>query len=59
MRVESTSRLLTLATTKHSSTNGTIYYKKGIIRKGKYSNASIFFIKLLYVSAQYNCKHKL
>jgi hypothetical protein len=29
MRVEPTIRLLPLATTKHSTTNGTIIYKKG------------------------------
>jgi hypothetical protein len=38
MRVESTTHLLPLATTKHSTNNGTIYYKREltrIIRKGK------------------------
>jgi hypothetical protein len=28
MRVEPITRLLSLATTKHSTTNGTIYYKR-------------------------------
>jgi hypothetical protein len=30
VQVEPTTRLLPLATTKHSTTNSTIYYKKGI-----------------------------
>jgi hypothetical protein len=30
MREEPTTHLLSLATTKHSTTNGTIIYKKGI-----------------------------
>jgi hypothetical protein len=45
MRVESTTRLLPLATTKHSTTNYTIYYKKGINKdnmEGNHSNASSF-----------------
>jgi hypothetical protein len=44
MQVEPTTCLLSLATTKHSTTNSTIYYKKGLTRiigKGNHSNATI------------------
>jgi hypothetical protein len=45
MRMEPITHLLLLATTKHSTTNDIIYYKRDttrIIRKGKHSNASSF-----------------
>jgi hypothetical protein len=46
MQVGPTTRLLPLARTKHSTTNGTIYYKRDtrIIRKGKH-NAATFSSK--------------
>jgi hypothetical protein len=61
MQVEPTTHLLLLATTKHTKTNGTIYYKNGLTRiiwKGNHSNATNLHSNPIR-NAQYTCKHKL
>jgi hypothetical protein len=61
MQVEPTTRLLPLATAKHSKTNGTMYFKKGLTRiiwKVNHSNATNLHSNPI-CNAQYTCKHKL